>query len=147
LCAWESQVAEPAGEQPEAEQPPHPGADRPDELHRAPGSNPAPGIVDEHLQALELLERERYEEAERVLARIYERAPAYVPGLIEYALLCRRRQEHELAQHVMETAFERTQHMDPDAMLEGPSLLPVRYYRSVAQTFLWGAELPSVRRP
>jgi chemotaxis protein methyltransferase CheR len=82
--------------------------------------------------------------AEQLLERLVVRAPTYVPGLLEYALLHVRSGRRVRAGELMRELLDRLESLPGHAKLAGPEELPVDYYRIAAQTYLDSA--PEVRR-
>jgi chemotaxis protein methyltransferase CheR len=82
--------------------------------------------------------------AEQLLERLVVRAPTYVPGLLEYALLHVRSGRRLRAEELMRELLHRLESLPGNAKLAGPESLPVDYYRIAAQTYLDSA--PEVRR-
>jgi SAM-dependent methyltransferase len=88
-----------------------------------------------HLRALHLLEASRLAEAEILLSGLVG-AGGYVPALLELALLSERRGRPARAAELAARVLELLERRDPDAEVAGPEPLPVRYYTTIAHTFL-----------
>lgn len=91
--------------------------------------------VASHLRALHLIEARRFAEAEALLSGLVG-AGGYVPALLELALLAERRGRPSRATELAARVLELLERRDPDAEVAGPEPLPVRYYTTIAHTFL-----------
>jgi chemotaxis protein methyltransferase CheR len=92
--------------------------------------------VSTHERALGLIESGDRKGAERLLEELLARAPDYVPGLFEFALLHRRAGREDFAIESMRGLLRRVESLSDDALLEGPHELTVHYYRVAARAFL-----------
>lgn len=88
-----------------------------------------------HLSALDLLERQQWESAARALDTLRAAAPAYLPALLERALLHQRRGEVARAAELMRELKRRAAEQG-DAWVDAPEPLPATYFLSTAEAFL-----------
>ena len=100
------------------------------------GEPPKDDTVELHLQALAELDAGELRKAAALLGELVARAPAYLPGLVEQALLHMRRGERAPAMALMREVRRRTSELDPDATIAGPEPLPARFYAATARAFL-----------
>jgi chemotaxis methyl-accepting protein methylase len=106
-------------------------------LPATPASTPPRGReVDEHCAALALVELGDLGQARDALRQLRRRAPAYVPGVIDLALVSARLGHGQESVRTMREALELLQPLEDKAPVAGPETLPVEYYRAVAQVFL-----------
>ncbi|HSP82076.1 MAG TPA: CheR family methyltransferase, partial [Myxococcaceae bacterium] len=105
---------------------------------RAPEPAPPPVIspVMLHMEALHLIEGGDESGAARVLEGLQEKHHDYLPGLLELALLRERAGAREAAFALMRTVRDKAARLPPDQNIEGPELLPARFYRASADAFL-----------
>jgi chemotaxis methyl-accepting protein methylase len=89
-----------------------------------------------HLRVLTSIERGDRRGAEHALTQLRRRAPDYLPGLFEQALLHVRHGERHRAVTPMRELLGRLESLPPDEMLAGPEHLPVSYYQVAARAFL-----------
>jgi chemotaxis protein methyltransferase CheR len=89
-----------------------------------------------HLRVLASIERGDRRGAEQELSRLRQKAPDYLPGLFEQALLLVRHGEPERAMPPMRELLQRLESLPADTMLAGPEHLPVSYYQVAARAFL-----------
>jgi hypothetical protein len=76
--------------------------------------------------------------ARTALDELCARAPGYVPGLLERALLHIRSGERAAAASLMREVLRRTDGLAREEMLAAPEPLPVSFYRESAERFLRG---------
>jgi hypothetical protein len=88
------------------------------------------------LKVLELIEAGNARDAERMLTELVARAPHYVPGLLERALLHARNGQAILALYWANEVVVRTAHTDLDREIEGPERLSARFYLEVARALV-----------
>jgi len=100
---------------------------------RAPRRGPE---VDAHCAALALVEHGDLGQARAALRDLRDRAPAYVPGVVDLALVNARLGHGQEAVRTMREALELLQPLEDQELVAGPETLPVEYYRAVAQVFL-----------
>jgi chemotaxis protein methyltransferase CheR len=132
----------------DARQPtPHPGTPRltpppppPGRPMPAPPPGPAsPRPVPEveiHCAALALVEQGDLGQARAALRDLRGRVPAYVPGVVDLALVNARLGHGMEAVRTMKEALELLAGREDAEPVSGPETLPVEYYRAVAQVFL-----------
>ena len=89
-----------------------------------------------HLAALELIEQGDDARAEDALGSLQAAAPDYVPGLLERALLCSRTGRRQASLDYMRAVLRLACELPPDASVEGPQVLPARFYVASAEAFL-----------
>ncbi|HZO16750.1 MAG TPA: CheR family methyltransferase [Polyangiaceae bacterium] len=92
--------------------------------------------VELHLRALAELDAGELRKAAALLGELVTRAPGYLPGLVEQALLHMRRGERASAMALMREVRRRTSELDPDTTIAGPEPLPARFYAATARAFL-----------
>jgi chemotaxis protein methyltransferase CheR len=106
----------------------------------APGKGSAegegPAGVAWHLAALEHIERGELGRAVELLEALVDAAPGYAPGLLELALLRQREGRAGEAAVLMQELLAQLEGLDEGAGVDGPEVLPVRYYRASARAFL-----------
>lgn len=100
----------------------------------APAEQPAEH-VQIHLQAIHLIEAQRFAEAEVLLVALIGRA-SYAPALLELALISERRGRPARAAELATRLLELLHGRDPDDDVAGPETMSVRYYTTSARTFL-----------
>jgi chemotaxis protein methyltransferase CheR len=88
-----------------------------------------------HTEALSMIERGQHKAAARALADLTRRAPDYLPGILELALLHDRSGQQAHAQTLMREVLRRTESLPPDQVLPGPEPLPVIFYGTSARAF------------
>ncbi|NUP06735.1 MAG: methyltransferase domain-containing protein [Polyangiaceae bacterium] len=119
--------------------PPRPAA-RVETERPPPRPRPSPSVADDavamHLAALAHLDRGERREAEALLASLCATRPSYIPGLVENALLLTRNGERRQAAQLMREVLERTDGLDPHAVLPGPEPMTVAFYTGSARAFL-----------
>ena len=93
-------------------------------------------VVTLHLEALRKIERGDDGAADRVLGLLLDLNDAYLPGIVERALLFDRRGEIGTATRLMADVLRRTDHLPLEAPIAGPRELPLRFYRQSAEAFL-----------
>ncbi len=91
-----------------------------------------------HLRALVFVERGQRACAEQMLSELRAKAPDYLPGLFEQALLYVRRDDHPRATACMEELVRRVVALPSDALVPGPEDLSIEYYRVAAKAYLNG---------
>jgi chemotaxis protein methyltransferase CheR len=94
--------------------------------------------VDAHVHALAQIEHGQRHQAEKELSELRRRAPSYLPGLLELALLDLRNGRRGSAEELMREILRRSEDRPPDEDCPGPEVLPVSYYRTAAQALLAG---------
>lgn len=111
----------------------------------APSLPPAPpAIMDEdhdgavalHIRALEAMEQGRVADAEHILEELSHRDAHYLPGLLEYALLCARMGKHAQALRTMKRVLRQATGLPSNQELPGPQPLPASFYATTAMAFL-----------
>jgi chemotaxis methyl-accepting protein methylase len=89
-----------------------------------------------HLAALDLIDRGEDTRADEQLKLLQTTAPDYVPGIVERALLCARLGQEDLSRELMRLVLRIAAGLSLDEPLEGPQVLPVRFYVASAEAFL-----------
>jgi chemotaxis methyl-accepting protein methylase len=89
-----------------------------------------------HLRVLRSIEHDDRRGAERELLLLRAKAPDYLPGLFEEALLHVRHGFREQAIAPMRELLRRLEPLPHGRMLAGPEHLPVSYYQTAARAFL-----------
>ncbi|HEY8209261.1 MAG TPA: protein-glutamate O-methyltransferase CheR [Myxococcaceae bacterium] len=105
----------------------------------SPAAAPAPQRrpeVEEHCAALALVEQGDLGHARSALRSLRGRVPAYVPGVVDLALVNARLGHGAEAVRTMREALEMLQPLKDGELVPGPEALPAEYYRAVAQVFL-----------
>lgn len=128
---------------PDASPPPAPLA-----RERAPASasldarplGPEP-LVSVHLRVLAHLDRGERNAARALLHELQQRAPEYLPAMLEQALLDAREGRRAPAIAAMRSVLDRAQGLPGDAPVSGPEVLPASFYAAAARSFL-GQEFP-----
>ena len=92
--------------------------------------------VARHVEALGLVERGDRARARAVLEELAKKAPDYVPGLFERALLLHRLGERKEATGLARRVLEGLAHRADDEVVAAPEPLPVAYYRQAARALL-----------
>ncbi|MBI5547421.1 MAG: SAM-dependent methyltransferase [Deltaproteobacteria bacterium] len=95
-----------------------------------------------HLRALAELERGARRAAEELLLALRSRAPAYLPGLLELALLWARQGRRGAAAELMRELHDRARSLGRDALVVGPEPLSAAFYLEAARAFLEGEVWP-----
>jgi len=108
---------------------PPPEPPEPREQARAPA-------VEVHCAALALVEQGDLGQARAALRDLKGRVPAYVPGVVDLALVNARLGHGAEAVRTMKEALELLAGREDGEPVSGPETLPVEYYRAVAQVFL-----------
>jgi chemotaxis methyl-accepting protein methylase len=103
-----------------------------------PSTRRTPEPIALHLRALVLVERGQHLAAARALGDLVQKAPDYVPGLLERALLHVRQGERSAATRLMREVLRRASALDEDEGVAGPETLPARFYVQSAEAFLRG---------
>ncbi len=137
-----------AAPEPRKEAPPAPKpAPAPAEVRPAPAPAAAPAkaqaeeidpwqeYVAVHTEALSMIERGQHKDATRTLSDLTRRAPDYLPGILELALLHDRAGQQGQAQTLMREVLRRAEALPPDQILPGPEPLPVIFYGTSARAF------------
>ncbi|HYV47682.1 MAG TPA: protein-glutamate O-methyltransferase CheR [Myxococcaceae bacterium] len=120
-----------------APRPPTPAPPPARALPAPPPTTPRRGPeVEAHCAALELVEHGDLGQARAALRDLRGRVPAYVPGVVDLALVNARLGHGQEAVRTMREALELLQPLEDQALVAGPETLPVEYYRAVAQVFL-----------
>lgn len=106
-----------------------------------PESMAPPLIVDEgwlvdHLRALSAIEQNDFTRAQSLLDALCQRAPDYLPGLFELAVLSARRNHRSRAELLMRELLRKTEKRDPHDPVPGPEELTIAYYRVAAEAYL-----------
>jgi chemotaxis protein methyltransferase CheR len=99
----------------------------------------AGALVAMHLGVMASIERGDRRGAEQELSRLLRKAPDYLPGLFEQALMLVRHGERERAVAPMRELLQRLESLPPEQVLAGPEHLPVSYYQIAARAFLSSA--------
>jgi chemotaxis protein methyltransferase CheR len=102
---------------------------------RQPTAEQLADHVQVHLQAIRLIEAQRFAEAEVLLGAHIGRA-TYAPALLDLALISERRGRPARAAELATRLLELMAGRDPDEDIAGPETLPVSYYTTSARTFL-----------
>lgn len=102
----------------------------------ADGGAPVHDSIAVHLRALALIEAGRLQAAAALLDELVRGSPAYVPGLLERALLWQRGGEEACAEALMRELLLRMAQRADDEVVSGPTPLQVVYYRRSAEAFL-----------
>jgi len=95
-----------------------------------------PSPVTEHTAALREIERGDPRSAERALRMLVARAPDYLPGLLELALLWARQGHRAAAVDLMREVYRRASALPEDAVVAGPEPLAAAYYLLAARSFI-----------
>jgi chemotaxis protein methyltransferase CheR len=103
-----------------------------------PSTRRTPEPIALHLRALVLVERGEHLAAARALAELVQKAPDYLPGLLERALLHVRLGERTGATRLMREVLRRAAALDEDEGIVGPETLPARFFVQSAEAFLRG---------
>ena len=98
----------------------------------APAVDP---MVAQHLQALSQIEGGQHKAAERTLKSLRQRAPDYIPGVLELALLYVRMGNRINAKVLMQEVLDKAGAIPPEQVLDGPEPLPARFYWTSASAF------------
>lgn len=106
-------------------------------LPAAPSNGPRRGPeVEAHCAALALVEHGDLGQARAALRDLRGKVPAYVPGVVDLALVNARLGHGQEAVRTMREALELLESFADQELVAGPETLPVEYYRAVAQVFL-----------
>lgn len=89
-----------------------------------------------HLAALDLIDRGEDARANETLKNLQAAAPDYVPGILERALLCARTGQEDVSRELMRLVLRIAVGLSLDEPVEGPQVLPARFYISSAEAFL-----------
>lgn len=93
-------------------------------------------VIERHAEAVGLVEAGRARGALRLLDELSADAPAYVPALLERALLRVRLGQNVYARELAATSLIALEHLDADARVDGPVPLSAAYYRAAALALL-----------
>jgi hypothetical protein len=89
-----------------------------------------------HVQALTEIERGNNRHAEAILQRLGDPGSGYLPGMVEWALMCFRWGDRSAAKRLSRTVLELIEGMPPDTIVDGPEPLPAAFYQTSVRALL-----------